>query len=141
MAEIFNADETINAPVHTVWAYLTEPAKLAQWMPSIENVHTANGEHTSPENPLVYRSGGKDLFSPVVDYVPLILIAYRSTRGDFSATYTYQIDAEGEATKISLIATCEAKGLMRLLQPLLKSVIKKADGQQLMMLKAVVERA
>lgn len=141
MAEIFTVNETINAPVHTVWVYLTEPAKLAQWMPSIENVHTANGEHTSPENPLIYRSGGKDLFSPVVDYVPLILIAYRSTRGDFSATYTYQIDAEGEATKISLIATCEAKGLMRLLQPLLKSVIKKADGQQLMMLKAVVESA
>jgi uncharacterized membrane protein len=141
MAEIFNTSEVINAPVHTVWAYLTEPEKLAQWMPAIENVRTANNEHTSPENPLMYRSGGKELFSPVVDYVPLVLIAYQSTRGNFSATYTYQIDATENATQINLIATCQAQGFMRLLQPLLKSVIKKADGNQLLMLKTVVERA
>lgn len=140
MAEIFKTTETINAPVHTVWAFLTEPAKLAKWMPSIENVRTANGEHTSPENPLMFKSGGKDLFSPVVDYVPLVLIAYRTTRGNFSATYTYEIDAAPGTTNISLTATCEASGLMRLFQPLLKSLIKKADSKQLLMLKTVVER-
>ena len=140
MAEIFATEEHIEAPLHTVWAYLTEPAKLATWMPSIQNVHTANGEHTSPENPLIYRAGRKDLFSPVVDYVPLMLIAYKSTRGDFSATYTYQIETDDNGTAIKLGASCEASGLMRLLQPLLKSAIKKADGDQLKMLKAVVER-
>ncbi len=140
MSHIFSANEQVNAPVHTVWAYLTEPNKLAKWMPSIENVHTANGEHTSPENPLMYRTGKKELFSPVVDYVPLVLIAYKSTRGSFSATYTYQIDADGDQTSVSLSAACEATGLMRLLQPLLKSAIAKADGNQLKMLKAVVER-
>ena len=139
MSEIFAVEEKIAAPVHVVWAHLTDPQKMALWMPAIENVHTANAEHTSPENPLCYRSGGKSLFSPVVDYVPLILIAYRSTRGNFSATYVYQIDADGEGTSITLNATCEAKGLMVLMQPLLKSVIKKADSVQLKMLKAVVE--
>jgi len=140
MSEIFTEEELINAPVHVVWAHLTDPQKMALWMPAIQNVHTANGEHTSPENPLCYRAGGKDLFSPVVDYVPLILIAYRSTRGNFSATYLYQIDAEDQKTRISLKATSEAKGFMVLLQPLLKMVIKKADSVQLKMLKAVVER-
>lgn len=139
MSEIFEVEEVIDAPVHVVWAHLTDPQKLALWMPALENVHTANGEHTAPENPLCYRSGGKDLFSPVVDYVPLLLIAYRSTRGSFSATYTYQIDAENERTRITLKAICEASGLMVLMQPLLKAVIKKADSVQLKMLKAVVE--
>lgn len=140
MPDIFAVEETINAPVHVVWAHLTEPEKLGLWMPAIEHVHTANGEHTSPENPLRYRAGGKALFSPVVDYVPLMLIAYRSTRGNFSATYVYQIDADENGTRVTLNASCEAKGLMVLMQPILKSVIKKADSVQLKMLKAVVEQ-
>ncbi|MFT6659724.1 SRPBCC family protein [Maritalea sp.] len=139
MSKIFAVEEKIDAPVHVVWAHLTDPQKLALWMPAIQNVHTANGEHTAPENPLCYRAGGKDLFSPVVDYIPLMLIAYRSTRGNFSATYTYQIDISGEGTSITLNASCEAKGLMVLMQPLLKMVIKRADSVQLKILKAVVE--
>lgn len=139
MSKIFDVEEKIDASLHDVWAHLTDPSKLAKWMPAIQNVHTANGEHTSPENPLCYRSGSKTLFSPVVDYVPLSLIAYRSIRGNFTATYVYEIEAGEGGTRISLNASCEAKGLMVLVQPLLKIVIKKADSVQLKMLKAVAE--
>lgn len=139
MSKIFSVEEEINAPSHVVWAHLTEPGKLAKWMPAIDNVHTANGEHTSPEIPLSYRSGGKPQFSPVVDYVPLSLIAYQSTRGNFSATYVYQLEPSGENTRITLDASCKSKGLMVLLQPLLKYVIKRADSVQLKMMKAVIE--
>jgi len=141
MSQIFSVTEHIDAQLPSVWAHLTEPEKLGQWMPSIDHVHTANGEPTAPDNPLCYKSGGKPLFSPVVDYAPLMSIAYRSTRGNFSATYVYSIEATEAGTNISLDASCEAKGLMVLLQPLLKLVIKKADSVQLKMLKAVVERA
>ncbi|MGJ8529883.1 SRPBCC family protein [Maritalea sp.] len=139
MSEIFSTEETINAPISAIWAHLTEPEKMSKWMPAIDNVRTANGEPIAPENPLLYRAGGKELFSPVVDYAPLMLIAYRSTRGNFSATYVYEINAVDEGTSISLVASCEAKGMMVLFQPLLKMVIKKADSVQLKMLKAVVE--
>ncbi len=64
MSEIFAVEETINAPVHVVWAHLTEPEKLGLWMPAIEHVHTANGEHTSPENPLRYRLVEKNCSRP-----------------------------------------------------------------------------
>ena len=63
------------------------------------------------------------------------LIALRSTQGAFTATYTYRLRPDGPATVVTLEADCVASGLARLLAPLIRHLIRRVDGGQLVHLK------
>ncbi len=141
---IFEARETINCSVDVVWRYLTEPGLMAGWMPGIESMRTSDGGPLSKETQLFFTARGSERTSSVVAYERDRLIALQSKQGPFTATYTYAVQpagAGGAVTEVTLQADCIASGMAKIIAPLIRSMIRKADQGQLRDLKTAVEQA
>jgi len=63
-----------------------------------------------------------------------------TSRGeDLTVTYTYTLQAVHDATDVELYATCDGRGVMRLVEPLLGYLVRRQDGMQLLKLKRALE--
>jgi hypothetical protein len=52
-------------------------------------------------------------------------------QGGVSADYTYECVADGRGTRVGLVADCTMTGPVRLLGPVIRYAIRRADGGQL----------
>ncbi len=137
---IFKVEETINAPVETVWAHMTDPVKMAQWMGSVDAMRTADGAPLAAGSNLIFSARGKERGSMVDRFEPLRAMTLVSTQGPVTAEYEYRIvNCGDESATVALQADCTARGIFRLFLPLLKPMIRRADGNQLAQLKRLVE--
>lgn len=128
---IFSVEETIDAPRETVWRYMTDPATMPDWMAGIENMRLADGQSMGEGAELLFAARGADRRSTVATFAPPETLVLRSVQGPVTATYRYTLTADGAVTRASLQANCAAKGWMRLVMPLLRSMIRRVDGGQL----------
>ena len=137
---IFEAQETIHSPIEIVWGHMTDPVKMAQWMGSVEAMRTADGAPLAAGSKLIFSARGKERSSTVDRFEPRRAMTLVSTQGPVTAEYEYRIVNDGdESTTVALQANCTARGVFRLFLPLLKPMIRKADGNQLAQLKRLVE--
>ena len=137
---IFKVEETINAPIEIVWAHMTNPVKMAQWMGSVDAMRTADGAPLAAGSKLIFSARGKERSSTVDRFEPQSAMTLVSTQGPVTAEYEYRIVSSGdESTTVALRANCTARGVFRLFLPLLKPMIRRADGNQLAQLKHLVE--
>lgn len=140
---IFSVDETIEAPVVEVWRHLTEPPLMETWMTGIDNLRSLDGRPLSTDSRLLFNARGKERCSDVVAYSPCEHITLQSIQGPITATYTYEVHpatADGLATRVTLEADCVAAGIAWIFTPVLRPLIRKADGGQLERLKAAITR-
>lgn len=141
---IFSVEETIDAPIDEVWRYLTETSLMQTWMPGLEQLRSHDGKPLSANSRLFFKARGRQRQSDVVAFRTCECIALRSTQGPLTATYTYGIEpagVDGGTTRVTLDADCVAKGLAKVFAPLLRTMIRRADGGQLSRLKAVVTQS
>jgi len=138
---IFEVEERIAAPTDVVWRHLSDPALMAAWMPGIEDMHSRDGGPLQTGSELAFRARGAERSSSVAAFDPERLIALQSTQGAFTATYRYGLLANGSATVVTLRADCVASGWMRLLAPLIRVLIRRADSGQLARLRDYIEKA
>ena len=137
---IFEVEETIDAPVETVWVHLTDPAMMARWMGSVDAMRTADGAPLATGSKLIFSARSKERSSSVDRFEPPRAMTLVSTQGPVTAEFEYRIVNSGDAgTTVTLQANCMAHGLFRLFLPLLKPMIRRADGNQLARLKSLVE--
>ena len=136
---IFQVEERIAAPPEVVWRHLSDPALMAAWMPGIEDMRSRDGGPLRTGSALTFRARGAERSSSVAAFEPERLIALQSTQGAFTATYRYGLRAEGGATIVSLRAECSASGWMRLLAPLIRTLIRQSDRGQLALLRTCIE--
>lgn len=135
---IFDVEQRIEAPVGTVWRHLTEPAPMGAWMTGIEAIRSQDGGPLALQSRLLFSARGAERNSDVVAYEPERLITLSSTQGPITATYEYRLRPEGAVTLARLRADCVAKGPARLIAPLLRPLIRRADQGQLERLKAAI---
>lgn len=89
---------------------------------------------------LAFTSRGKARESEIVAVDPGRSVTLRSVQGGVSADYTYAMESFGEeSTMLTLVADCQTRGLWNLLGPVLRPMLKRADGGQLNDFKATVE--
>lgn len=144
---IFEVEQRIAAPVDTVWRYLTDPDVMGDWMPGIQATRSRDGGPLVLNSRLLFSARGADRTSDVVAYEVRRLITLRSTQGPITATYEYSLRPEegpapnDAATIVTLKADCVAKGPARLITPLLRPLIRRADQGQLRLLKSVIDRS
>lgn len=137
---IFEAEETIQAPVETVWAHMTDPASMARWMAGIDSMRTADGAPIDAGSQLIFHTRGKERSSDVHRFEPHRAMTLVSIQGPVTAEYGYRIvNGSDESTTVALQADCTARGWFRLVLPLLKPMIRRVDGNQLLDLKKLVE--
>lgn len=135
---IFEVEQRIAAPVATVWRHLTEPALMGAWMTGIEAIRSQDGRPLALRSRLLFSARGAERTSEVVAYESQRLITLSSSQGPITATYEYSLRSEGAAAVAKLRADCVAKGPARLIAPLLRPLIRRADQGQLERLKAAI---
>lgn len=129
MTEAFSAETTIDRPVEEVWERLVDWDEAARWMSGVEGLR-AQGP-TAVGTALVFTSRGKQRSSQIAAMDPGRSITLRSTQGGVTADYVYACAPHGDGTRVSLVADCRMSGPVRLLGPVIRSAIRKADGGQL----------
>jgi len=129
MTEAFRAETTIERPVTEVWARLVDWDGAARWMSGVEGMR-ANGP-TAVGTELTFTSRGKQRSSQIAALDPERSITLRSIQGGVTADYVYACVPANGGTRVSLVANCQMTGPVKLLGPVIRSAIRKADGKQL----------
>ena len=126
--EIFRAEVTIDRPVDEVWARLVAWDDAPRWMAGVDALR-ATGP-TSPGTHLVFTARGKDRTGEIVAVDPGRSLTLRSAQGGVTADYTYTCTPDAHRTRVALVATCRITGPTRVLGPVIRSAIRRADSGQ-----------
>jgi carbon monoxide dehydrogenase subunit G len=129
MTEVFTALTTIDRPVAAVWARLVDWDGAARWMSGVDALR-ADGP-TATGTTLVFTTRGKQRTGQIAALDPGRSITLRSVQGGVTADYVYTCARYGEGTRVSLMADCTVTGPVRLLSPMIRSAIRRADSGQL----------
>jgi carbon monoxide dehydrogenase subunit G len=129
MTEVFTAETTIDHPVDAVWARLIDWDSAARWMSGVDALR-AHGP-TAAGTTLVFTTRGKERTGQITALDPGRSITLRSLQGGVTADYVYACARHGEGTRVSLVADCRMTGPVRLLGPVIRSAIRRADSGQL----------
>jgi uncharacterized protein YndB with AHSA1/START domain len=141
----FTVETQIARPVHDVFAYATDPDHLSTWQ---TNTVVAQRQDDGPYGVgsrlrEVHRApGGKELESvvEVVEYVPDRVFALEVKEGTpIHAHITF--DAADGGTRMRFRAHGKVTGSTRIIEPLVRRMLRKQFAQQLATLKSVLEDA
>ena len=75
----------------------------------------------------------------VAAYEPNQKYAMKNVTDGIETVYRYRFNAEKDGTRVALDCELGARGIMKLMLPLVESILKKEDGDHLQMLKKVME--
>ena len=140
MAGGFSVTEEIAAAPAAVWAYLTDFGNAGEWMTGVEGLAQTTEGPLEVGSRLSFVARGKARETRVSALDPGRRIALTSTQGGVTATYDYALVPAGAGTEITLKAVCEARGLWKLLHPMIVVAMRKSDSSQLAKLKAAMAR-
>ena len=129
MTEVFTAQTTIDRPVEVVWERLIDWDTAAEWMSGVDALR-ARGP-TAAGTTLVFTTRGKQRTAQIAALDPGRSVTLRSIQGGVTADYVYACVRHGDGTRVSLAADCRMTGPLRLLGPVVRSAIRRADSGQL----------
>ena len=112
-----------------MWARLTDWDAASHWMPGVDAL-VAQGP-TATGTTLVFTARGKERTGQIAALDPGRSITLRSMQSGVTADYVYTCGPHGEGTRVSLVADCRISGPLRLLGPVIRSAMRRADGGQL----------
>jgi uncharacterized protein YndB with AHSA1/START domain len=141
----FTIDTQLARPPAQVFAYITDPSKLATWQ---TNTVSAVPE---PAGPLrlgsrireVHRGpGGKQLSSlvEVSAFEPDRAFSLRMIEGPLPVDAGVVLEPSGQGTRMSFTVHGEPGGPLRFLQPLLRAALKRQFREHCATLKRVLEQ-
>ena len=129
MTTAFAARATVGQPVAAVWARLVDWDTADRWMPGVDAVR-AQGP-VAAGSTVVFTARGKERLATIAALEPGRCLTLRSVQGGVTADYTYECVAQGPDTSLSLVAECSMTGPVRLLGPVIRYAIRRADAGQL----------
>jgi carbon monoxide dehydrogenase subunit G len=129
MTEVFTSQTTIDRPADAVWGQLTNWDDATRWMPGVDAL-CAHGP-TATGTTLVFTTRGKERTAQIATVDPGRSVTLRSVQGGVTADYVYSCAPLGDATRVSLVADCRITGPARLIGPVIRSAIRRADRRQL----------
>jgi len=129
MTAAFKAETTLEHPVDAVWKRLIDWDTADRWMPGVDAVRTRGPVAVGSR--LVFTARGKERMATVAALEPGRSLTLRSVQAGVTADYTYECVANGRGTRLGLVADCSMTGAVRLLGPVIRFAIRRADGGQL----------
>ncbi len=139
MAKGFTVTATIDRSADEVWQFICDFQHAHRWMPGISGMRPADDGPMSQGKRFYFQFRGRERATQISTWQPPRRFALTSTQGGVTATYVYEVADQGNATKVQLDAACEARGLWKVIHPLIVHLMRKADGGQLENVKAVLE--
>lgn len=141
----FEVKTTIDRPVAEVYAYVTDPSKLATWQTntiSVERLDSGPLAVGSRLREVHSAPGGREITS-VVEVAALDRdrrFALKMIEGPLPVDGDIAFSAAGEGTLMTFGVSAQPRGAMRLLQPLLGRALRRQFRQHCDELKRVLER-
>ena len=142
----FTVGTEIARPPTDVFGYVTDPAKLATWQ---TNTISAVAQDDKPVGlgtrvREVHRAPGGKQFASLVEvseYEPDRVFALRMLEGALPIHARITFDRTEVGTRLQLDAHGQPRGLMRLVQPVLRITLKRQFADYCTTLKQVLENA
>ena len=75
----------------------------------------------------------------IVEFEPAQKYAMQNVTSGIATVYRYNFGPERDGTRIDLVCEVKAKGIKKLMLPLVASILKKEDGDHLQRVKKVLE--
>lgn len=129
MTTAFTARTTVGHPVGAVWERLVDWDTADRWMPGVDAVR-AQGP-LAVGSTIAFTARGKERVATVAALEPGRRVTLRSVQGGVTADYTYECVAHDGGTRVDLVADCSMRGPVRLLGPVIRYAVRRADGSQL----------
>ncbi len=129
MTKAFDVQTSIEQPAAQVWERLVDWDTADRWMPGVDALRTEGP--TAAGTVVVFTSRGKERRGQIAALARGRSITLRSTQGGVTADYVYECVPDGRGTRVSLVADCSITGVMRLLGPVIRFAIRRADSGQL----------
>lgn len=127
----FEQSILINRPVEEVFEYVTTVEKHEEWLDQVQETHSVDQELSvgASWSRTVEFIGATEIRLECTEYDPPDRFGYRSVSGfvgdRLGGRDLFTFSEEGEKTRLTRAVTVEIRGFMRLLQPLLKPLIRK----------------
>ncbi|HUB98430.1 MAG TPA: SRPBCC family protein [Solirubrobacterales bacterium] len=140
----FTIETEIERPVAEVFAYVTDPDKLADWQTNTVSAEIEGGSPLGLGTRLreVHRGpGGKELASlvEVSEYEPERRFSLDVIEGALPVDARIGFEPTAAGTRIAFNVKGQPRGPMRFLAPLLKVALKRQFSEHLANLKRVLE--
>jgi uncharacterized membrane protein len=134
---------TINRPVSVVFNFVLDGTNNALWRPAVLDIERVSGKPSGAG--AVFKQGlkgpgGRRVAGDyeIVECQPDVLIRFQVIAGPARPTGIYRFEAVGNATRVTFALNLEAKGLTRLISPMIASTMK-SEVATLSNLKAYLE--
>jgi uncharacterized membrane protein len=134
----------IDRPVADVFRFIAHVENTPKWQPAvIESVQITEGPlRVGSQFREVATMMGRRVTTvcEVTEYVPERKLGWKATStGPFSYATSYTFTPAGNRTRIDIVGTFSLRGLWRLLEPVVKSEVRKESAQELTTMKAAIE--
>lgn len=126
---VFTAEVTLPLPPDEAWSALTRWEEAERWMGDVDDVR-ALGPNVAGTR-VVFTARGKTRESEIAVAEAPTRLVLRSEQGAVVAEYRYDLTPVEGGTRVGLVAACHTGGLLRLLGPVIRGAIRKADQGQL----------
>lgn len=133
MTEVFAAHAVVDRPVEEVWARLVDLDRAPAWMAGVDRLRVLGP--VAAGTAVVFTARGKDRTSTITDVSPGRSLTLRSVQGGVTADYVYTCapltgGRGAGATRVQLVARTRMTGPVRLLGPVVRAAIRRADRGQ-----------
>ncbi|MEM9034871.1 MAG: SRPBCC family protein [Actinomycetota bacterium] len=135
MPTAFDVSETMPVPADAAWSALIDWPSAPRWMPGVERLEGPAEPALGAELRLETVRGARR--SVISALTPGRMVELTSETGPVTAVYRYEVSG-GERATVRLVADVAATGPLRLLGPVIRRSVRRADGDQLRRLAAVL---
>ena len=136
-------EETIKRPVEEVFAFIADPTNDPRWCPPVLEAEQITGD--GPGKGARYRQtvkpGPKRLTSTMelTEYDPNRCVAWQGGNEMAQFQGRYDVEAVNGSTRITMTSNLAARGLLRLLEPLLLRASRSVAVEEFQNLKQLLE--
>lgn len=132
----------IQRPVETVFAFVSDARNDPQWHTDVlEATRTSEGPLGSGSTFcwIINFMGRKEMVVQITRYQPSHQVILQATSGPMLPTLTYTFTPADGGTRFTRHVDIQPAGLFRLMQPMMRSMIRKQNPNFLMNLKHALE--
>lgn len=140
-----NTQIDIKAPLTAVADYAFNPDNAPEWYVNIQSVEWKTEPRVREGAKVAFKAQfmGKALAYTyeVVKFIPEKELVMRTAEGPFPMQTTYRLEDKGEGiTRMHLRNNGQPKGFSKLMAPLMKRMMRKANEKDLKMIKTIIEK-
>ncbi|HWA97750.1 MAG TPA: SRPBCC family protein, partial [Pirellulales bacterium] len=141
--QVNTAEATLAAPPAVVFAWITKPAKIKQWVEGITEIEplTTSGHAVGAKSKIIIEEQGSrfEIRDEVTRSEPDRLVEVRMTSDMFDVTNLFELADEQGKTHLKQTMQAHYKGLARVFAPFVGGIVQQKLNEDFARLKQLAE--